>query len=245
MSVGGPHRSAIALSRPGPGRLRGRRARRCRAETLRATRASVGSAVASATSPTARLARSDRGAAAASGQPPDPGHGPVRRRSDRELRGRDPRPAGDQPRRDRQPPSRVEPRAVVPAVPHEQDDLDRGLDPSNGPGDPAPADLRRRVRRRLDAGSGRPRARCPAGPGRRGGPAGPSGPHAHDHHPALPGRRPGLADPGRSGPGGEERRHRGAGLGHLARTPIVQGPGARSVPPRRRVRVRRRLRPRR
>ena len=217
--------------RPGPGRLRGLGARRCRAETSRAY-------------------PGGRGRAVARPHPPPPAS-PDRTRALLRLRGSRPIPvmvrfdvdpiasyAGGIPGLRATSPgvagtlrlgsNRVR---VVPPVPDEQDDLDRGFDPSNGPGGPAPADLRRRVRRRLDAGSGGARARCPAGPGRRGGPAGPSGPHAHDHHPALPGRRPGLADPGRSGSGGEERGHRGAGLGHLARTSIVQGPRASARSP--------------
>ena len=244
MSVGGPHRSAIALialvlavsAAAAPAGAGPRPAA--------PPRASVGSAVASATSPTARLARSDAALLRLRGSRPIP----VMVRFDVDpiasYAGGIPGLASDESRRDGQPPSGFEPRSVVPAVPDEQDDLDRGLDPSHGSGNPDPSNLRRRVRRRLDAGSRRPRARCPAGPGCRGGPAGPSGPHAHDHHPALPGRRPGLAHLGRSGSGGAERGHRGAGLGHLARTPIVQGPRPRTVPPCRRVRVRRRLRPR-
>ena len=42
---------------------------------------------------------------------------------------------------------------------------------------------------------------------------------------------------------GKQRDRRRPGLGDLARAPVVQGPGARGVPPRRRMRVRRRLRP--
>ena len=158
--------------------------------------------------------------------------------------GRDPRPAGDQSRRDRQPPpgsNRVESyrRFLTSRMTSIGDSIRRTVSGT-------------RILRTFDVVYGGASILVPAGrvrdvlrvpgvvavqPDRLAHTLTTTTPHflgADRVWPTL----------GGAGPGGAERGHRGAGLGHLARTSIVQGSGARTVPPGGRMRVRRRFRPR-
>ena len=94
------------------------------------------------------------------------------------------------------------------------------------------------------AGAGRQHPRPPAGAGRRGRPARPSGPHDDDDHSAFPRRRSGVAEPRRS----RSRRASNVVVGVLdtgiwPEHPSFEDLGLGSVPAGRRLRVRRRLRP--
>ena len=164
----------------------------------------------------------------------DRGDGQVRRRPHRELRGRDPRPAGNEPRAHG--PSRCRSAADpgVRTVLGDPDDHDRGRHPPNGAGRAPPADVLDRLRRGLASGAGRAGARPPHGAGRGRGPARPSGPHDVGDH-SVPRCRSGLAEPRRSAAGGERtsswgcwtrasgpNTHRSADLG-LGRFPLAAG----------------------
>ena len=158
----------------------------------------------------------------------DRGDGQVRRRPDRELRGRDRRPAGDEPRAHGPSPCRSSRGPGVRTVPGDPDGHDRRSHPPNGAGRAPPADVLDRVRRRLASGAGRADPRPPHGAGRGRGPARPSGPHDVDDH-SVPRCRSGLAESRRSAAGGERRRRRGDRHGDLAGTPIVRGSRPRAA----------------
>ena len=177
MSVRVPRRSAIAIDHRDRGRLRALayRSRRSRSSPRDHCRPS-GRPSTWPSRRRARLARSDTTLLRLHGNAADPDHGAVRRRPDRELRGRastglratSPSVTG------RPHPLTIRTRVrSYRAVPRDPDGLDRGLDPSKRPGRARPADVQGRVRRRLDAGPGRTHPRPPAGAGRRRGAAGP------------------------------------------------------------------------
>ena len=79
----------------------------------------------------------------------DRGDGQVRRRPHRELRGRDPRPAGNEPRAHRPSGCRSSPDPGVRTVLGDPDGHDRPSHPPNGAGRAPPADVLDRLRRGL------------------------------------------------------------------------------------------------
>jgi hypothetical protein len=186
VSVGGPRRSG-SHHRPGPGCLRGRCTCRRRAETRR-TKAPAGRASPGHIPPPASPARTR--APPTAGQASDPGHGPVRRRSDRELRRRVPGLRATSPRcRQRARSNRVESyrRFLTSRMTSIADSISRTV--------------RNRILRTSRSCTAEPRCSFRRGGARR--PAGSASwrssgtvwPTAHDHHPHFLGAF--LADPRR------------------------------------------------